>query len=254
LTAGPAPQDTPAAKIGYDLSVPAPNNHNMPARVEEFPGDAVFPRHRHRHGYASVVLAGSFTEASFCGLSPVKPGDVLLHGRFDCHADQGDGGTGRIQILRLPWAHDEVEGHFRIGDPDALVRVAEDDLRAAVEMLARELRPTQGVHPHWAHRLALELKSEFPLSLEDWAARAGVRPEALSRGFRRYFGASPKLYRLEARSRRAWQDIVRTPQTLTAIAHDCGFADLAHLSRSVRAFTGESPSAWRASTKSIHVD
>lgn len=69
----------------------------------------------------------------------------------------------------------------------------------------------------------------------------------MSRGFRRHFGTSPKLYRLEARSRRAWQKILRSAQTLTSIAHECGFADLAHLSRSVRALTGASPSTWRAS-------
>ena len=218
--------------------------------VDKFAANTVLPRHRHRHGYASIVLAGSFTEASFCGLMPVKPGDVLLHGRFDSHCDYGQGGARTIQILRLPWVDDHIEGHFRISDPDELVRIAEGDPRAAMEMLAREMRPAQVAHPHWTHALATALRSDGPLSLQEWAARTGLRPEALSRGFRRYFGTSPKLYRLEARSRRAWQKIVRSTQTLTAIAHECGFADLAHLSRSVRALTGASPSAWRASAAS----
>ena len=223
----------------------------MPAPVDEFRADAVLPRHHHRHGYASVVLAGRFTEASFCGLAAAEPGDVLLHGRFDCHADHGDAGAGAIQILRLPWADDQVEGHFRVRDPDALVRLAERDPQAAAEVLAHELQPAPAPHPHWASLLATELRREVPLSLQAWAARTGVRPEALSRGFGRYFGASPKRYRLEARSRHAWQTVMRSPQTLTAIAHECGFADLAHLSRSVRALTGASPSAWRATVKSV---
>ncbi|MBS0335197.1 MAG: helix-turn-helix transcriptional regulator [Proteobacteria bacterium] len=219
---------------------------NMPVRIDEFRADAVLPRHWHRHGYASVVLSGRFTEASFCGLAAAEPGDVLLHGCFDGHADHGDRGAGAIRILRLPWADEDVEGHFRVNDPDALVRIAENDPRAAAEALAHEIRPPQVSPPHWAHLLAMDLRREAPPALQDWAAHAGARPEELSRGFRRHFGASPKRYRLEARSRRAWGLVMRSSQTLTAIAHECGFADLAHLSRSVRALTGAPPSAWRA--------
>lgn len=217
--------------------------------VDKFAANAVLPRHRHHHGYASVVLAGRFTEASFWGLMPVQPGDVLLHGPFDSHCDYGHGGACTIQLLRLPWINDRIEGHFRVSDPDELARIAEDDSRAAMEMLAQKMRPAPATDPHWTHALAAALRSDGPLSLQEWAASTGVRPEALSRGFRRYFGTSPKLYRLEARSRRAWQQVVRSSQTLTTIAHECGFADLAHLSRSIRALTGASPSAWRASVK-----
>src|SRR6185437_8953062 len=224
------------------------------AGVDRFSARAVLPRHRHQYGYASVVLAGTFNEASFCGLMPVKPGDVLLHGRFDSHCDYGQGGACTIQLLRLPWANDQIEGHFRVSDPDELARIAEDDPRAAMEALARKVRPAPVIDRHWTHDLAAALRSDDPLSLQEWATRMGVRPEALSRGFQRYFGTSPKLYRLEARSRRAWQQVVRSSQTLTTIAHDCGFADLAHLSRSVRALTGAPPSAWRASIKAVRAD
>jgi len=236
--------------------MPVQHDHYGPPRpgVDKFPANAVIPRHRHHHGYASVVLAGSFTEASFWGLMPAQPGDVLLHGRFDCHSDYGQGGTCKVQILRLPWRNDRVEGHFRISDPDELVRIAEADPQDAMQILAQRIRPAQVTNLHWTHALAMALRSEDPLSLQEWAARMGVRPEALSRGFRRYFGTSPKLYRLEARSRRAWQKVVQSPQTLTEIAHECGFADLAHLSRSVRALTGASPSAWRASVRSVQPD
>lgn len=236
--------------------MPAQRNYDRPpgAGVDKFPADAVLPRHRHLHGYASVVLAGTFTEASFRGLMPAKPGDVLLHGRFDSHCDYGQGGAHKVQLLRLPWVYDHIEGHFCVSDPDELVRVAEGDPWVAMEMLARKIRPARVRDPHWTDVLATALRSDGPLSLREWAERTGVRPEALSRGFRRYFGTSPKLYRLEARSRRAWQKVVRSTQTLTTIAHECGFADLAHLSRSVRALTGAPPSAWRASIKSAPTD
>src|SRR3569833_1266471 len=137
-----------------------PNSGDGLARIDEFAADAVLPRHRHWHGYASVILAGRFSEASFCGLAPAQPGDVLLHGGYDRHCDFGEGAGRKIQILRLPWTDDHLEGHFRIDDPDALVRLAENDPRAAVEALAREIRPAPAADPHWTHRLAMALRSD----------------------------------------------------------------------------------------------
>jgi AraC-like DNA-binding protein len=38
-------------------------------------------------------------------------------------------------------------------------------------------------------------------------------------------------------------------EPLTGLAYDHGFADLAHMTRSVSALTGRPPSAWRAACK-----
>ncbi|MGH8326127.1 MAG: hypothetical protein ACRET2_05135, partial [Steroidobacteraceae bacterium] len=143
------------------------------AGVDRFSARAVLPRHRHHYGYASVVLTGTFTEASFCGLMPARPGDVLLHGRFDSHCDYGQGGTCTIQLLRLPWVNDQIEGHFRVSDPDELARIAEGDPRAAMEVLAQKMRPASVIDPHWTHALATALRGDDPLSLREWAAHMG---------------------------------------------------------------------------------
>src|SRR5437763_15248429 len=79
--------------------------------LETFPRGTAPPRHRHLEGYASVVLAGSFVEAGFGGRVKLGPGDVLLHGKFDCHANSTSC-LRPVQILRLPWMDDRVEGHF----------------------------------------------------------------------------------------------------------------------------------------------
>jgi AraC-like DNA-binding protein len=112
--------------------------------------------------------------------------------------------------------------------------------------LAENIQLVKTPLQHWTGRLASALRSTPSLSLSGWAGEMGVRPEALSRGFHREFGVSPKQFRLEARARRAWLEILRSPQTLTTIAQDFGFSDLAHLSRSVRSLTGYPPSAWRS--------
>jgi AraC-like DNA-binding protein len=208
------------------------------------PDQAVRARHRHGAGYATVVLAGSFVEASFAGRSIVQPGDVLLHAALDCHANLPLG-RRRIQILRLPWPNDGAEGHFRIEDPDELVRLSEQDPHEAAQVLGTLLGTLPAQELHWTQALAVALAQGCSMTLNHWAEARGLRPEVVSRGFGRHFGVSPKRFRLEARTRRAWQAVLRGERTLTRIAHDHEFADLAHMSRSIRAFTGHAPTRWR---------
>lgn len=213
--------------------------------VERLHAGADRPRHRHLEGYATIMLAGSMTEAGFSGRARAQPGDVLLHGRFDCHMDI-DHTRGRTQILRLPWLNDAQEGHFRVPDPDVLVRIAEQDPLEAMRYLADNLEPPNGGCTHWTDQLAGALAEKSAIPLQEWAEHRGIRPDVVSHAFRRDFGVSPKLYRLESRARRAWRQIIRSSEALTRIALDAGFTDLAHMSNSVRAFTGLSPSRWRA--------
>jgi AraC-like DNA-binding protein len=212
--------------------------------VDTLPSGLVLERHRHTLGYATVVLGGAFVEASFSGRASVQPGDVLLHGHFDCHANWGEG-RHRLQILRLPWTFDDYEGRFRIRDADEIVRIAERDPIEASDALHRRLEVAAFAAHDWTERLACALADEPSLSLRTWAIGAGLAPETVSRGFRRAFGVSPKLFRLEVRTRRAWSLVVRSRRQLTSIAHELEFADLAHMSRSIAALTGRSPSAWR---------
>jgi AraC-like DNA-binding protein len=216
--------------------------------VETLSGDETHvPRHRHLGGYANVVLAGSFVESSFAGRMLVEAGDVLLHGRFDCHANLPR--SRRVQVLRLPWEQDAVEGQFRVRDPDRLAILAARDPYEAMRVLAEELRPLLSREQHWTHTLASWLASGSTLSLHQCARKLGIRPYELSRGFRCEFGVSPKLFRLEARSRRAWAALFRSSRSLTQIAQDHGFSDLAHMSRSIRALTSHSPTEWRELTQ-----
>jgi AraC-like DNA-binding protein len=213
--------------------------------LEIFPRGEAPARHLHLDSYASVILSGSFVEAGFAGRVNVQPGDVLLHGKFDCHANTSTC-SGSVTILCLPWRDDWIEGHFHIADVDLLVRLAEKDPPESMIALAAGIRPAHSASRHWTELLAADMQTTACLTLRDWARSAGMRPEALSRGFHREFGVSPKQFRLEARARSAWREVLRSPRTLTTIAYEWGFSDLAHLSRSVRWLTGHSPSAWRS--------
>lgn len=214
------------------------------AGVETLALQLSLPRHRHREGYATVLLAGSMTEASFAGRFRAEPGDVLLHGRFDCH---GNWAAGRQppQILRLPWFDDGIEGRFGVMDPDLLARTAERDPHAATALLAEALLPAEHTSLDWPERLADDLAEDPSLSITGWATHQGIAPATVSRGFRDAFGVSPRTFRLEARTRKAWRAVMGGVMPLTTLAYEHGFADQAHLSRSIRALTGLSPSQWR---------
>ncbi len=215
------------------------------AGVETLSCELSMPRHHHDEGYATVVLAGSVIEVSFAGRMYAKPGDVLLHGRFDCHLDRASH-RGPLQILRLPWQHDTLEGQFRVDDPDALARLAETDPELAAAQLHAQLRPGTLRDRYWVDDLASALRTDPVFQLQEWAENRGLRPDAVSRVFGREFEVCPKRFRLESRTRLAWREIVRSARSLTEIAFRVGFSDLAHLSRSVRTFTGRCPTLWRA--------
>lgn len=214
------------------------------AGVETLSGRTSMPRHHHSEGYATVVLGGSVREASFAGRMSAEPGEVFLHGRFDCHLDTA-ACRGSLQILRLPWKHDAIEGQFRVGDADVLARLAEIDPQLAAVQLHSQLRSSLPRGRFWVDDLAAALSADSNFLLQDWADRRGLRPDVVSRVFRREFGVSPKRFRLESRTRLAWREVIGSGRLLTEIAFRTGFADLAHLSRSIRLFTGRPPNAWR---------
>jgi|GEM_PF-6460928 len=57
--------------------------------------------------------------------------------------------------------------------------------------------------------------------------------ETLSRQFRALYEVSAAGYRVEARARRAWSALVVSSVSLASLAHACGYADQAHLTRDV---------------------
>ena len=212
--------------------------------VETLDAGLVLPRHRHAAGYATVVLAGSFEEASFAGRFVAGPGDVLLHGAFDCHANRALSRRA-LQIVRLPWFNNLLEGRFRVRDPDALAMLAEHDPIKAMTQLQNDLIQFPAQELHWTDRLAQALRAERVTRLDSWAESEHLSPETISRGFHRAFGVTPKVFRIESRARRAWNLLLRSPSPLTSIAHEQGFSDHAHLSRAIAALTGAPPTYWR---------
>lgn len=206
------------------------------------PADSM-ARHRHAKAYVAVVLAGGYIEAGDGGRVRAQPGTVIAHEPFSAHRDEF--GANGAAVLNLPGV-EAVSGTGTIGDADALVRAAERDVREAALLLGEQFCAHLVALDDWPDQLAAALSADPDLAIADWAERMGLAAASVSRGFARAYGVSPKRFRLEARALRAMRDLPSWHGTLAGFAADQGFADQAHLARTVRAITGTSPRALRA--------
>lgn len=82
-------------------------------------------------------------------------------------------------------------------------------------------------------------------ALCDLAKLLGVSPFRLSRVFSRQTGVSLTRYRNRVRVGRAMDRLADGETALADLAHDLGFADQAHLTRTVREHVGHTPAALR---------
>ena len=89
------------------------------------------------------------------------------------------------------------------------------------------------------------LLAESNLGVIELARRVSCSPHYLSRVFSWVTGSSISAYRNRIRVSRALERIGQGERDLAALAHELGFADHAHLTRTVRAVTGHTPSACR---------
>lgn len=201
------------------------------------------PRHRHADGYVAVVLAGTYEEAGDRGRRRLGAGDVVVHRPWEAHLNRTARGA---QVLNLPLPAAKLAAFGRVDDLDGLVRMAARDPRIAADALAEAFAAHDAAAADWPDRLAAALAAGDQACLGVWAGAFGISAEHLSRGFRQVFGVSPQRYRLEARARAALAELT-SGRGLAELSAAHGFADQAHMTRTVRAVTGRPPGAWRTS-------
>jgi AraC-like DNA-binding protein len=114
-----------------------------------------------------------------------------------------------------------------------------------------QLVPRSETCSDWPDHLARALRVDPSLSLIDWARDHSLAVGSVSRGFGQVYGISPASYRLLQHTHRAIRAILETDAPLSCIAQGCGFADQAHMTRSVHSVTAFSPRALRVSRAAI---
>lgn len=202
-------------------------------------------RHTHGTAFAALVLKGGYEESGDAGRFEVREGDVILHARFEAHCNRGSAFGAVILHIDLPAGADFRSGMGRLTDPDSIVRMAERNSPKAALLLLQTAQMQQPKIRDWPEQLAAELSRNTSLNLTAWSNAQGIAPWTVSRGFESVFGVSPSAFRAAARARRAWKAIRTTGEPLVDIAARLGFADQAHMTRSVKNLTGDAPRAWR---------
>lgn len=209
------------------------------------------PRHYHSQPYATLVVEGGYVEAGDQGRFKVSAGDILLHPPYSAHRDQVDFAKTYVLDVPLPMDGRLWPGIAKVADPDLLIQMARRDLVEARDWLLANLIPISQEHDDPADLLAGALSDDPSIAIGEWAAANGYPVAWLSRRFKRHYGTDSAAFRAEARSRLAWRQIITTTESLAELAAGCGFADQAHMTRSVGRLTGAPPNAWRRSVKSV---
>ena len=203
-------------------------------------------RHSHGYAFAALILKGGYEESGDAGRFDVREGDVILHERFEAHCNRGSPFGAVILHIMLPGDSEFQSGAGQLADPDLIAREAERNPASAAVLLLQTTAMKQAQFRDWPEQLAAELSRNTALNLTAWSNEQGIAPWTVSRGFESVFGVSPSAFRAAARARRAWQAIRTSREPLVDIAARLGFADQAHMTRSVRCLTGRAPRAWRA--------
>jgi AraC-like DNA-binding protein len=213
--------------------------------VETLEPGVVIARHRHLHAHATLVMAGVMEQVGYAGRVIVQAGDILLEPTLGCHYYRV--GAAGAELIRFRWPHNMSFGSVLSGcNIDEIARLVVTDLPSAILALREQLVSAAQIRPaeDWVDKVALRLRAG-DTRVADIADEFGVRRETIARGFRLAYGVSPIKFRVELR----WRDaLLRTwfgDEPLCQIAADTGFADQAHMTRTISRGTGRSPAAWR---------
>jgi AraC-like DNA-binding protein len=208
-------------------------------------GNVVLARHRHPKSYLALILSGGYEEVGDRGRYRVRAGDVLVHSAFEAHLNRYAPGGSDVLTLAIPLQRDHASVLRRLSDPDYIMRLAEKDKKEALEAAFATMTPAVATTFDWPDQLIFDMQRDPRLCLREWAMAHELTDSAVSRGFKKVFGLSPSAYRAELKARFAWELIVTTGESLSAVAAAAGFCDQAHMTHNVRKVTGGTPGLWR---------
>jgi AraC family transcriptional regulator len=120
-------------------------------------------------------------------------------------------------------------------------------LRSYASFSYREQRSSGGLSPALCRRLVEYIDTHLHevITLGTLAGLAGMGVWTLGRRFRTSFGMGPPAYIIGQRVARAQRLLSQATMPIKAIAAACGFADQAHLTRTIRSRLGTTPGALR---------
>jgi AraC family transcriptional regulator len=228
-----------------------------------------FPSHTHRWACLTVLLSGQYAEHDGFRWKAREVNTLVVRPELAPHADRiGPGGARFLTIELNPALLPTLSEQDGVGT-DWLVswsptlsalawriyqelRGAPDSVRleSYVRSLVAELEPDDLVPkrtPGWLPRVLAMLhdQPEARVTIVALAREAGVHPAHLTRAFRRHVGHTVGTYQRNLRLSRAMVRLGDGTDSTAGIASASGFYDQAHLTRTLRAATGMTPTRYR---------
>jgi len=230
----------------------------------------------HSHGldHLSMIVSGTVIETVHGRREVAGPLSVVFKAAGVVHANAFGPLGARLLQIRIPEAiteqtldDDRALASWRwFRDPEvsaAFLRLAlrpraketnasenSDDAEMA-DLLAllsrRPALPPHGLPPRWLSELidTIRLNPQLPGRVADIAGKAGVHPVYLARCVRRWYGHGVADELRRCRLARAVEAVALRGDSMSAVAHECGYADHPHFCRDMRQTIGVSPASLR---------
>lgn len=204
--------------------------------------------HRHELAYAALVLDGDYEEASPEGVWRLEAGDLVVHPPYHLHLNRFERGGARVLNVTLSHGGARALGAhayavLRPHGADMLVSASAADAPDALDEVLSDAVPRAPAPARdWLDLFADALRADPAAKIGPLARRFGVTPTHAARAFARRFGLTPAAFRNELRVRAGLQRLSAPRAILADVAAACGFADQAHMTRSMAAVTGQTPS------------
>lgn len=168
------------------------------------------------------------------------------------------GGDPALSLPELPMDQVSHQALRRVSALAAEGDPSEALILTAARLLARRIpdrvaagRPgTEAARRRLVDSARQILHAEPRTGVISLARRVGCSPHHLSRAFSQLTGSGVSRYRNRIRVAEAVERIREGETDLAELACDLGFADQSHLTRTIRAHTGQPPLAWRGRERS----
>jgi AraC family transcriptional regulator len=233
--------------------------------------------HSHDEAYFCFVLEGSFTESYERRSRSCRQSTLVFHPTGETHSDsfETDARCFNIQ-MNASW-FDRVRRHssiiesstdfydeelcnvamriyreFRDLDNFSSITIESLTLELIAKSSRRAIRKSEPKPPLWLRRVREILDERFDesLTLVALSESVGVHPVHLAREFRRFYNSTVGEYVRKRRIETACRQISATEFPFSEIAHAAGFFDQSHFTRTLKKFTGMTPSEYRAAYRS----
>lgn len=220
-----------------------------------YPAGIAHERHEHGGAQATFLLTGGFEEQAdggdgeptglVHGFKPAgarhscrfgRDGALILSVNYRRGIDPG------FDFYAFAPTGQEMGRVTRLLFSDCIApEEAIDDLLAGMGGVASYHRDT----PPWLRQVAEQFADEPLVEVGAVAAGHGIHRVQLSRAFQRHLGVSPSRYRLHCKAARAVRLMLEEGEAPSMAAVGAGFADQAHLTRTVRTLSGIGPARLR---------